>query len=153
MKKYLYLLLFALCMSACCSHETIEVPISNRMIFDLQANSNEWNYTNTDNNNYFVANFSMPEITKNIYDNGTILVYREFDYGTTNAVQQILPYSRHYEYLINANENSWGFYTETVDYEYGIGFLNIFYTASDFDYELNTSFVPEGMHFRMVIMW
>lgn len=151
MKKYLFLCLSALCMISCCNK--VEIQDTNRIVLDLQINSSEWKYSGLDNNNYFVGNFDLPELTKGIYDNGTILVYRELDWDTRNPIQQILPYSRHHEYLANSSEQLWGFFTETVDFEYGIGFLNIFYTASDFDYEVDQTFVPETMHFRLVITW
>lgn len=139
-------------MASCCN-KVVERTDANRIILDMQINSNEWNYSNLPNNNYFIGTFDVPEITKAIYDNGTVLVYRELDWGSKNAVQQILPYSRHHEYLLDESTQTWGLYTETVDYEYGVGFVNIFYTASDFEYEVDNSIVPETMHFRLVITW
>lgn len=131
----------------------VEVPVENRVILDLDIQPNEWDYSEKNNNNYFSATFTVPQITKDIYNNGTIIVYREYDHGTSNAVQTILPYIRHKEYLKDEATSTWGFFTETVDYEYNIGSLTIYYTASDFDYELDTTFVPEAMHFRLVITW
>lgn len=150
MKKFLIFAFAALCLASC-SYDVVTVQESNRKVLDFQINQNEWKYSDQANNNFFMATFNMPEMTPDIYDNGTILVYRELDWGTSNAVQQILPYSRHHEYQVGAS--TWAFFTETVDFEYGVGFMNIVYTASDFDYELNNTFVPETMHFRVVITW
>ena len=119
----------------------------------LQINQNEWKYTNTDNNNYFYAEFKMEMITWDIYEHGNVMVYREYDQGTDNAVQTPLPYTRHKEYLADEANNTWGFYTETVDYEFTKGKMTIFYTASDFDYEIDEKFVPEQMNFRVFIMY
>lgn len=157
MKKLLLLSLIALGMLSCIGPQGPQGPAGkdgfvNYKIIDLQVNQNEWGYSNMPDNNYFTALFDIPELTQHIYDNGLIQVYREYNTGTTDAVQQLLPMTRHKEYQIEGT-GEWGFFTETVDYEYGLGFLNIFYTASDFDYELDKTFVPESMHFRLVIMW
>ncbi len=159
MKKLLLLLVVACAFTSC--YIGTEGPrgpqgppgkdgLVNYKIIDLQVNQNEWKYSGYENNNFFVASFAMPEITANIYNNGLVQVYREYNTGTPDARQILLPQTRHNEVLVN---NTWVFYTETVDYEYGVGTLSIFYTASDFDYEINQTFVPEGMHFRAVLMW
>ncbi|MCQ2335309.1 MAG: hypothetical protein MJZ89_05670 [Paludibacteraceae bacterium] len=123
-------------------------------VIDLDVTSNQWGYSDQDNNNYFFAKFNVPELTWDIYNNGIIKVYREYNTGSNNASQVELPFVRHNEYLSNSNgQQFWGFYTETVDYEFTAGQVIIYYTASDFDYELDTSFVPEGMHFRLIMMW
>ena len=119
----------------------------------VQINQNEWSYTNFDNNNYFYATINMPEITNDIYQHGNMMVYREYDTGTSSATQTPLPYVRHKEYLADEATNTWGFYTETVDYEFTVGKLTIFYTASDFDYEADQQFAPEQMNFRVFIMY
>ncbi len=136
-----------------CTCEPVVPPVEQRVVLDLQINSSEWKYSGTENNNYFFANFTIPEITTNVYNNGNIAIYREFDSGTDNAIQTLLPYVRHKEYLKDEAANEWAFYTETVDYEYGVGLVTIFYTVSDFDYELDTEFVPDPMHFRLVLAW
>lgn len=119
----------------------------------VQVNQNEWAYSNFDNNNYFFATINMPEITWDIYEHGNVMVYREYEPGTNSATQTPLPYVRHKEYLYDQSTSTWGFYTETVDYEFTQGKLTIFYTASDFDYEIDTNFVPERMNFRVFIMY
>ena len=119
----------------------------------IQINQNEWSYSNAENNNYFFASIDMPEITWDIYQHGNVMVYREYDQGTSKAVQTPLPYTRHNEYLANDSTQTWGFFTETVDYEFTAGKMTIFYTASDFDYEVDLNFVPEQMNFRVFIMY
>lgn len=142
-------------LSSCdsCTCEPVVPPVEQRVVRDLQINSNEWTYSGGENNNYFFASFTVPEITGNVYNNGNISIYREFDSGTANAIQTLLPYVRHKEYLKNEATKEWAFYTETVDYEYGVGRVTVFYTVSDFDYELDTEFVPKSMHFRLVLTW
>ena len=160
MKKYLMLALLALTLFSCGYNpkdEPFALQYTHRRVIDLQidATKGEWAYPNLNDNNYFYAQFSMPEIDANVYNNGVVQVYREFDSGTNKAVQMPLPYVRLNEYAVTDEDNNttWLNYTETVDFEYGIGSLNIFYTASDFDYEIDTSFVPETMNFRVVLMW
>lgn len=119
----------------------------------IQINQNEWSYSNTNDNNYFFATISMPEITWDIYEHGNVMVYREYDAGTNAAVQTPLPYVRHKEYVADEATNTWGFYTETVDYEFTAGTMTIFYTVSDFDYEFDLNFIPEQMSFRVFIMF
>ena len=126
----------------------------NSKVIDIQINQNEWQYSNQDNNNYFYGVINVPELTWNIYNNGIVKVYREYNTGTNNASQIELPYVKLNEVAVTDNGNTqWVFYTETVDYEFTQGSVTIFYTASDFDYELNTTFVPEQMHFRLIMMW
>ena len=119
----------------------------------IQINQNEWSYSNFDNNNYFYATIDMPEITREIYQHGNMMVYREYDQGTNNAVQTPLPYERKYEYLADEENDLWDFYSERVDYEYTVGKMTIFYTLSDFDYEVDETFLPEQMNFRVFIMY
>lgn len=116
----------------------------------VQVNQNEWSYTNTENNNYFYAVISVPELTWDIYEHGNVMIYREYDQGTNNAVQTPLPFTRHVEYQ---DGGVWKFYTESVDYEYTQGKVTIFYTLNDFDYEIDQTFVPEQMNFRIFIMY
>lgn len=118
----------------------------------VQINRNEWSYTNYSDNNYFYATISMPEITGDLYQHSNVMVYREYDPGTASATQTPLPSTHHYEYFIS-EEEGWGIYTETVDYEFTVGKLTIFYTVNDFDYEVDETFVPEQMNFRVFIMY
>ena len=166
MKKTLSLLMLAAMMLACTGPQGPRGPQGpegpegpsgsvNFKIIDLSASGSQWQYSNMNDNNYYIASFNMPEITQEIYDNGLVQVYREYDTGTDNAVQLLLPNTRHKEEAIVNDEGDtvWLFYSETTDYEYGIGKLNIFFTCSDFEYELTPTIVPEDMHFRCVIMW
>lgn len=123
---------------------------SNVIALTMDIDSDGWMYSDMDNNNYFWASFDMPEITEDVFDHGLIKIYRTYDYWTDNPVQLELPQVRQAEYQISGD--NWGFYTEVIDYEIGIGSVTIFYTASDFDYELDVDFIPDPMHFRCVII-
>ena len=109
-----------------------------------------WVYSDLFDNNYFSATVKMPEITEDVFDEGVIMVYRTYDFDGKNPSQVALPYVRLNEEITATDEF---FYTETVDYEYGIGTMNFYYTVSDFIYELEPAFVPDAMQFRVVILY
>jgi len=115
----------------------------------INVDQSHWAYSNLDNNNYFYSTVDMPEITKDVFNYGLIKMYRTYDFTSSNPSQIELPYVRHNEYQISGD--NWGFYTETVDYEICLGQIIIYYTASDFDYELDEAFIPDSMQFRCVI--
>lgn len=92
----------------------------------------------------------MPEITEDVFDFGLIKMYRVFDYDKPNAMQQEMPFTRMKEFQ---KGTQWFFYTEVVDYDITIGGITIYYTVSDFDYELDETFIPEAMQFRCLIMY
>ncbi len=155
MKKLLLFMLAALTLVSCEGPQGRpgQDGFVNFKIIDLQINQSEWTYSNVADNNYYIATFDMPEITPYIYNNGVVQVYREYNTGSNNAIQTLLPQTRHNEYF-DATANAWGTFTETVDYEYGVEFMSIVYTASDFAYTDNpANFRPDAMHFRVVIQW
>lgn len=161
MKKYFTLITFAvlaIVMGSCRGPEGRpgKDGFVNFKVIDLDVPQTAWGYTDPDNtkiNNYFFADFDIPELTWDIYDNGLVKVYREYNTGTNQARQIELPYTHYVEELVDEATFTRYFYCEHVDYEFTQGQLSIYYTASDFDYDLNTTFLPEAMHFRVVIMW
>ncbi len=122
-------------------------------ILDLEVT--EWTYSGDLSNNYFYADFNVPEITQTVYDLGMVQCYVEYNSGTEGRTQQLLPYTRHNEIEVAQTDSTtqWLFYTETIDYDYGIGTVRVYYTQSDFNYELDTAFVPSAMRFRLVLLW
>lgn len=109
-----------------------------------------WQYSENKDNNYFFADVKMPELTEEVFDGSMVSVYRTFDYDSKNASQQVLPSVRMFEQTLSNGTTV--YYTETIDYDYGIGWLRIYFTVSDFIYEDDLSFVPEAMTFRAVII-
>ena len=160
--RKLYLLLLV-CMGVLCSCEGPMGPMGPQgpkgdpgqaatfTIVRIDVPQSSWNYSNVGNNNYFYATVEMPEITEQVFDGSLIKMYRTFNYDTMDATQMEMPYVRVNEAQLE--DQSWVFYTETVDYDYGIGKMTIYYAASDFDYELNPQFIPEAMTFRCVIVY
>ena len=66
-----------------------------------------------------------------------------------NASQQLLPSVRHKEEVVSADE--WYLWTETTDFDYMVGNVNIYVTYSDFP--TDASIAPGDMDFRLVLMW
>lgn len=157
MKKTVLLLVAALALVAC---EGPQGPkgdqgdpgVGTWKIIDLKVD--KWQHSNAANNNYFYADFNVPELTEFIYDYGMTQCYIEYNSGTEDRIQQLLPISRHREESVTeGGETKWVFYTETIDYDYGIGNVRIYLTQSDFNYEIDTTWEPEPMLFRLVLLW
>ncbi len=154
MRKSLFLLSIiavSVFMTSCQGRDGRDGRDVSYQIVQITVPQRSWNYSWQGIDNYFYASIDMPEITEAVFDGGIIKMYRTFDYETMDAYQIEMPYIRPHEY--EYTENQWGFYTETVDYDFGIGNMYIYYRVSDFDYELDESFVPEAMTFRCVIAY
>ncbi|MDD3080482.1 MAG: hypothetical protein PHH37_15460 [Paludibacter sp.] len=135
MKKLLFLLTLPILMLSC----TFYGDDTNIDTVNLSVKQNEWT-ENFDTNGlrYYYASFNMPEITSNVYYNGSIQVYL---ISGAEASQKVLPYVRHYE---DVNGTRW---TRTIDYDFVTGNLMIYVTNSDF-----VTDQPAAMNFRVVIM-
>ncbi len=110
-----------------------------------------WEYTNYVNadglpydNNFFFKTVDVPELTAEAVKKGNIHVYRVYkDY------QACLPEVTHFEEVLE--DNSWNYFTQTVNFIYGQGWMVFDVTHSDFFYEDDLTYVPETMRFRVVI--
>lgn len=122
-----------------------------KVIF-LDARESDWQRkaVDTDGSNaFYQVSFDIPELDKFIYDEGLVQCYIEYDAGTDNASQQLLPKVLHREDY--DSENNQMLWTETIDYDYTVGNVNIYLTYSDFP---GADIKPEGnMTFRLVLMW
>ena len=107
-------------------------------VIELPVNTDVWvGYPNNSNPRFYSVSFTVPEITEDIFYDGVILCYLYYD-----GRQIILPSVRHYqdgEFL----------YTQTIDYEYWKGGLEIFLTNSDFYYPGR----PASMLFVLQILY
>ena len=126
--------------------------VASIIVKEVVIPQDSWCYSDIDDNNFFFYTFNnVKDLTKDVYDNGLLKMYR---YITTDnkEVQMEMPYVRLSEQYVPSIKD-WVFYTETVDYDFSKdGDLTIYYAASDFDYELDEAFIPESMRFRLVIM-
>lgn len=123
---------------------------------ELIIPQDSWQYSYINNNNFFFYTFNIPEITEDAVNYGLVKMYRYND-NVKPAVQIEMPYVRPTEFYDEVNKD-WLFYTETVDYDFSKGQLTIYYSVSDFVYELYDrpeDFIDEfigSMRFRLVVM-
>ncbi|MCR5050177.1 MAG: hypothetical protein K6A36_03745 [Paludibacteraceae bacterium] len=135
-----------------CDHHEPEPCKFNTFTCDLRLASADWQWD--DQNQQFYYHFEVPEMTSTIYNYGVFTVYREYGKGTNGAYQVALPQT-----ICNAVEVSAGnyaYYTQHIDYAYGLGFIEIILTNSDYFYDQNDSgqlINPESMDFRVQIVY
>ena len=145
MKKILFFALI-LCMASC---TFVEQPGATMKTITVRVKATDWKYSNQGNNNYFYAGVDVPEITSAVFEKGEVKAYLVKDRDDSYyARKHALPYVLHKEDYINDN---WVFYTETVDFTYGIGWAEFNFRASDFAYEEDVNINPEAMEFDIVI--
>ena len=149
MKKFCFLLMSIFLLASCSSDN----EIVRMETISVYVDSLDWYYSNEPNNNYFCAYVDqLPELTEHVFDYGAVkayLVSDRLDYR--RARKNILPYVFHKEYF--AVDNSWESFTETIDFTYGIGWAEFYFTRSDFYYELDESINPPSMEFDIVITY
>ena len=91
----------------------------------------------------------MSSITGNVFDKGEVKAYLVKDRNDLNyARKHALPYVLHKEEYVNGE---WVFYTETIDFTYGIGWVEFNYRVSDFAYEVVNLPPPPAMEFDIVV--
>lgn len=137
MKKAIFLFLVAVLVVSC--QDSVPEPLSTKQIINLTVKQSNW-VEHTDGNGlnrYYSCHFSMPEINSVVFNSGSVTAYY---YNST--AQQLLPYVRHYQNTVG------NFWTQTVDFDYTQGGMDIYVTSSDF-----AAIRPDGMDFRVVLMW
>jgi len=142
MKKTFLLFVVALLVVSCQGPVGPEGPQgygTNWKIINLVVSKSDWveNLDQNGLNRYYSCHFSMSEITSTVFNDGTVI-----SYYMNNNVQQTLPYVRHYQ---NTTGNFW---TQTIDFDYTTGGMNVYVTNSDF-----VADAPLSMSFRVVLMW
>lgn len=113
-------------------------------LIDFTVKNNNWGYREVEYGNpdegYFEAILEVPEITKDVIEKGVVMVYRRFvDGGST--IWTPLPAHR------TEKTEDGLYYTTIVDFEYSLGRVNIFVTATD----LYAGAMPGDMTFRVAI--
>ena len=153
MKKQLFLCLIAAMAMVSCTryyntYEVVGGGVKKKTV-DLTVNTNQWDFDKS-TNQYF-CHFDVPELTDSVYNYGEVSVNREYNSGTKNAYQVALPETSYkVEYQVNettGDTTNTFYYAQHVDCVYGIGFVEVFYTISDYFYP--DGFAPEGMLFRL----
>ena len=148
MKKYLLIGLVALMglgMTGCTINSSSEP--SERMhkqTIDLNVKANSWVWDA--GANMYYCHFDLPELTGDIYNYAEVSVNREYNTGSSKAYQVALPETT---YLTEKVNNQDYFYQQHIDYAYGVGFVEIFLTFSDYVYDQQ----PDPMIFRMQLTY
>ena len=148
MKKYLLIGLVALMglgMTGCTINSSSEP--SERMhkqTIDLNVKANSWVWDA--GANMYYCHFDLPELTGDIYNYAEVSVNREYNTGSSKAYQVALPETT---YLTEKVNNQDYFYQQHIDYSYGVGFVEIFLTFSDYVYDQQ----PDPMVFRMQLTY
>ena len=141
MKKYIFISLLALVgvmFSSCRSNE----PQMRKKTIDLAVTQSKWGYDSSVD--MFYCHFDVPELTAEVYNYGEVSISREYNYGSPNAYQVPLPET---SYKVEQDGENTFYYAQHIDYAVGVGFVDVFYTISDYFYP--DGFVPEDMHFRL----
>lgn len=139
MRTFLLLLITAVTMASCEENYSYPEDLTTKQVFRFEVKASDWkSYTDQAGlNMYYRAKFNVSGITDNMFNNGAVSAYIEFD-----GYQQVLPYTRHME---NANGAKW---TRTVDFDFSRTDVQFYVTNNDF-----ISDPPETMYFRMVFVW
>lgn len=152
MKKYLYICLLAtlgIVITACNNN----APQLSKKTIDLVVNSNQWEF-DQDVNQYY-CHFNVPELTETAYNYGEVSVSREYNSGTAKAYQVALPETSYkVEYEVNeatGDTTNTFYYAQHIDYGFGIGFVEVFYTISDYFYPEGET--PGNMLFRLQLTY
>ena len=160
MKKYLSICLMAIiaCMAGCTyptykTYEVVEDCQFNKKTIELIVTEDKWDFD--ESTGQFFCHFNVPELTEKVYTSGEVSINREYNSGTKNAYQVALPetsYKVENEYDETTGEvvNTF-YYQQHVDYAFGVNFVEVFYTISDYFYPSN--WTPEGMRFRLQLTY
>ena len=139
------ILLMAFGFSSCEYHYEYPTTSKNTTInLDLHVNSADWQWS--EQVGYYYYTFSVPELTNTICNKGIVVVYREFNKGTSDAYQINLP--RIFPMTDSGNGEV---YSQIIDFSYLPQQVEIAVTNSDLKSDLKTK--PESMDFRLSMMY
>ena len=147
MKKIYFLALAALvlpstygCTKKYYTEEITYVEGVNLQSADFSIKNEEWQLDQ--NSGFYSVQLNVPQITKEVVDNGTIQVLRKFE----GDVWTPLPIVR--AEVTDAEGGGDYYFSTYIDYEWSVGKVFIFVTATDF----YTGDTPGDMYFRVNII-
>lgn len=152
-KKALFFLFCVALLCACKGPKGDPGEGMNWKIVDLEVS--QWDYSadafGYKDNNFYFAKFDVPALTSYVFTDGNVNGYIHMVEGDGQKSQHSLPYVLHI--ATKDNEGNPYYYTETVDFVYGVGWVQIEVRDSDFAYEDNEKIVPGTMKFRIVMTY
>ena len=148
------LFLFAIAAVAMLSSCTKDVFIEDNSMqlshYDYSVRNSDWELVESNEGGYYLfTSLSVPEITRNVANYGTVTVSWGQKGDDGNMVWTPLPAVRVHA-LDYATENEY-YYSTFLDYEWSVGTVNIFFTASDLFVE-NASNWP-NLKLRVTILY
>jgi len=144
MKKSLFALV-ALVM-ALVSCEGPEGPAGegvNSYIEDIVIRDGEWKLMDDGDGTYYMCTINIPALSRQIYLDGNVFVYRYIRPGQSSEVQTPLPFTLH---LQEGGNYEW---TETTYFDFMPGSIAFYVQYSDFA----TNITPGTQEFRVVFNW
>lgn len=154
MKKILFLLLLTIVLGSCDSdtdsswnNRPGSGETQNWDTYTISIKKSDWKLVSSTNedNPYYRCIVDDKYLDKNIFDNGSVMVYL-IQYDGNTPVQTPLPYVMHYE---GADTEGKFFWTETFSYDYSVGSFAFYVTYSDF--VVTNS--PGACEFKVVMHW
>ena len=163
----IWVILSALIFSACQGPQGVPGPVGPtgqqgegvnwKVIDDITVD--RWDYSTYTDNNYYFAKYDVEDLTDFVFMYGNVQGYiYTTESGETcsrtakGAVQHALPYVLH---ISTVDSEGYPYtYTRTIDFVFGVKWLQFVVRESDFAYEGQMpAFVPEKMDFRIVMTW
>lgn len=117
---------------------------SNWFMTSFTINKNDWKLVGNPNdlNSYFYVEKKMKELTKSVYETGTVLGYIQSGDNAKNG----LPYVLHRGASDSKGEFLW---TQTYDFDFSEQVVRFYVTYSDF----TTSVKPDREIFHVILIW
>lgn len=146
-KNAIFFLFAILLFTSCEGRQGPQGPKGDGMnwkIVDISVK--EWRLVESVEGNYYRSTWDVPELTEFVFTDGNVNGYIYLYDEKGAKYQHDLPYSL----PIRVVENGQTFdYTRVIDFVYGVGWVELQLTNSDFVYPT----APEAMDFRIVMTW
>jgi hypothetical protein len=113
-------------------------PGQDAVVFSRTIEVRNW----IDEGPFFTASISVPQLTRDIFDNGAIIIYHEWQENGA-WVARPLPFALQ---VLDGNGDIWT--EEQWDFEFWVGGVMIYYTVSDLFFEGS----PGRQNFRIVLL-
>ena len=137
----LFLLAAGLFFAGC--SDQVYVTGSDMYMYDYDVHSWQWQQWG----DAYRAVLDVPDITRQVVAEGNVQVSRCFP-GDNNGIDVWTPLPMMRVEAVEAEDGGDYFYTTFIDYEWTLGTVSIYVTASD----LYTGDLPADMSFRVIIM-
>lgn len=115
--------------------------------YSVDNSAHKWALAVSSDGNYYRCTFDVPELTEFVFLSGNVQGYIYLYDPNGAEYQHDLPYSLH---ILATDQNGNPYpYTQTIDFVFGVGWIEFQYTNSDFQYPE----VPGPMNFRLALTW